>query len=125
MLQALRVRPFAQRWLLALALLLPLAQGAAWLHTLSHATGGAPHAALHEGTSASDGLVQDLCELCLAAAHLAGTAPGPDAAPTVATAAATTAPQAGPVHAAHSAPHWRHGARGPPERTAAPATLTS
>ena len=32
MLHALRVRPFAQRWLLALMLLLPLAQGAAWLH---------------------------------------------------------------------------------------------
>ncbi|MEO3691583.1 hypothetical protein [Roseateles paludis] len=122
MLASLRVRPFAQRWLLALALLLPLAQGAAWLHTLSHATGGAAHTAQHES---SEGLVQDLCELCLAAAHLAGTAPGPDAAPTAATAAATATPQAGPVQAAHSAPYWRHGARGPPERTAAPATLTS
>jgi hypothetical protein len=114
-LQAFRIRPFAQRWMLALALLLPMAQGAAWLHTLGHAADDAGHAALHAAEDAdSDGLVQDLCELCLAAAQLSSAAPGPAAQPRLAQAPAATAP-ASPLPAAVSkAPFWRQGARGPP-----------
>ncbi len=107
--QALRLRPFAQRWLLALALLLPLAQGAAWLHTLSHA-------ALHEaaGDTGSEGLVPDLCEFCLSAAHLAGSAPGPVGLPVQAQDPATAAPACALPAAVPSAPFWRQCARGPP-----------
>lgn len=122
MLHALRVRPFAQRWLLALMLLLPLAQGAAWLHTLSHATGGAAHAAEHEG---SEGLVQDLCDLCLTAAHLAGSAPGPVGLPMLVQASASVQPVGQPPAAVSAAPLWRRGARGPPGADAMSAALLS
>lgn len=121
-LQALRLRPLTQRWLLALALLLPLAQGAAWLHTLSHTTGGAAHEAQHEG---SEGLVQDLCELCLTAAHLAGSAPGPVGLPVLVQASATSQPLALPLAALPAVPLWRQGARGPPGADAMSAALLS
>jgi len=109
---ALRFRQLRRHrvtWLLWLALLLPLAQGAALGHALSHSqadpssqeSGKALHAA-H-------------CELCLIGAALAGGGGAPTRPPTV---LAATVRHAAPwlpfVHEARTAPSFAYLSRAPP-----------
>lgn len=92
-------------WLLWLALLLPLAQAVAGVHALSHAT----------GERQDDGIAHLVhCDLCLAAANLAGGAPAAEPGPLPAS-TAVEARAAAPLDAiVERAADWRPPARAPP-----------
>lgn len=101
----MNLRRIAHRWLFWLALMLPLAQAAAGVHALSHVT----------GERTGDGIAHLVhCDLCLAAADLAGGAPAAEPAslpPTAAVEARIAAPFAAP---AERAADYRPPARAPP-----------
>jgi hypothetical protein len=107
---ALRRRSLASRrlaWWLWLALLLPLAQGVAAAHVLSHASAERSE----EGGKA---LHSASCDLCLAAAAIAGGAP-PGEPPSLRFAVAPhVAPVMSSVGVASSTPARAYLSRGPP-----------
>ena len=87
----MNVRRVAQRWLLWLAFLLPLAQAMAGVHALSHVS----------GERQDDGVAHLVhCDLCLTAADLASGAPVAEPPALV----ATTATHAAPLVARGTAP---------------------
>jgi hypothetical protein len=108
---ALRSRLLAPRhfaWLLWLALLLPLAQGAAAWHALSHT--GADLSPEHDGKA----LHATHCDLCLTAADvIGGVLPGEPPPLFFATVRHTT-PLPQPVGAASVAPARAYLSRAPP-----------
>ncbi|MFT7721509.1 MAG: hypothetical protein QM788_01545 [Roseateles sp.] len=94
----------SRRWLLWLALILPVAQAMAGVHALSH---------LDERQG--DGIAHLVhCDLCLAAAHLDAGAPAAEARGPVAVAASHAAPPAARCPAPRAARPGLPPARAPP-----------
>ena len=112
----------ASRALLCLALLLPLAQTAGWVHALSHDLGNAALASAEgrpdDGANPGAESLADLCELCVAATALGGAAPLPSVQAWVGTVAGHLAPLGRSSAAPDSAPYGRPAARGPPAAAA-------
>jgi hypothetical protein len=107
-LRFLRLRRHRVTWLLWLALLLPLAQGAAIGHALSHAASDLSSQESGKALHAAH------CELCLIGAALAGG--GAPARPLTVLAAAVrpSAPSLPSVRAAPTAPSFAYLGRAPP-----------
>jgi hypothetical protein len=103
--RAVNMRRIAQRWLLWLAFILPLAQAMAGVHALSHVSG-----------DRSDDRIVHLvhCDLCLTAADLAGGAPAAEAGPLPTSVAVEELAAAPLPAAAPRAADWRPPARAPP-----------
>lgn len=101
----MNLRRWSRNWLLWLALLLPIAQAMAGVHALSHV--GADRR--DEGTAH---LVH--CDLCLAAADLAGGAPTAEPAPLSQGAAVEVLAAVRFATATERDADWRPPARAPP-----------
>jgi hypothetical protein len=98
------IRRWSRSWLLWLALLLPVAQAMADAHALSHV-----------GEARGDGIVHVVdCDLCLTAAHLAGSAPAAAPAPLPAGQATDVVVTARATPAVQRRAAWRPPARAPP-----------
>lgn len=103
----MNLRRAAHRWLLWLALVLPIAQAMADVHALSHVS-----------DRQDDGLVHVVdCDLCLTAAHLAGSARAAEPGPLPQSAAVEVLAAARPTPAVERDAAWRPPARAPPAST--------
>ena len=98
------MRRLARGWLLWLALLLPIAQAMAGVHALSHVS-----------DRPDDGLVHVVdCDLCLTAAHLAGSAPAAEPGPLPEGAAVEVLAAVRLATVVEREAPWRPPARAPP-----------
>ncbi len=103
----MNLRRAAQRWLLWLAFILPIAQAMADVHALSHAN-----------DRQDDGLVHQVdCDLCLTAAHLAGSAPAAEPGPLPQSVAVEVLATVRPTPIVERSANWRPPARAPPAST--------
>ncbi|PZP28365.1 MAG: hypothetical protein DI603_19570 [Roseateles depolymerans] len=102
----MNARRLARGWLLWLALILPIAQAMAGVHAFSHLS-----------ERQGDGIAHLVhCDLCVAAAHLAGGAPPPAALPSLPEAARPVLPLPAAAQAAlPAAPRVLPPARAPPD----------
>ncbi|CAM4010020.1 hypothetical protein ROSA5918_18795 [Roseateles saccharophilus] len=99
------MRRVAHRWLLWLALLLPIAQAMAGVHALSHVS----------GERQDDGIAHLVhCDLCLTAADLASGAPTAPPGPLPVGVAVEALVATPAVAAVERGTDWRPPARAPP-----------
>lgn len=94
-------------WVLALTLVLPLMQSAAFAHALGHLAG-------HGTESTRKATPPGACESCLAGAVLGSAAPAAAQAPPPPALAQSSAPAARRPRASSAAPQWNYRSRAPP-----------